>query len=416
MEGGKIMDKKKWTFMVYMAGDNNLSDAGDTDLREMRKVGSTPDVNVVAQFDNEGDRGTNRYLIKRDGLNEEIESMGETDSGDPRVLTAFVDWAVKKYPADRHALILWNHGGGWEPSEIDKLAREVKTRNYSVREATERSSSPVGKLLFRTTIKKILRLNSPEKRAICSDDGSGHSLDTVELGKALSQVKKIIRKPIDLLGMDACLMSNLEVAYQARPYVKYIVASEESEPNEGWPYAAVLEKLVNAPMLAPADLASHIVAAYVKSYVDMKYEGPVTQSTFDLSKISMVTEPLDKLANALIAHMPKAEKEIWGAQRKSARFWHNTLWDIAHFCEELEKQTANKAVRDAAKNVRTALQSGPKQFVLAESHRGASVARCAGATIYLLPALMDVSPYYGELKYAKEHRWPALLKAYHAVV
>jgi hypothetical protein len=416
MEGGKIMDKKKWTFMVYMAGDNNLSDAGDTDLREMRKVGSTPDVNVVAQFDNEGDRGTNRYLIKRDGLNEEIESMGETDSGDPRVLTAFVDWAVKKYPADRHALILWNHGGGWEPSEIDKLAREVKTRNYSVREATERSSSPVGKLLFRTTIKKILRLNSPEKRAICSDDGSGHSLDTVELGKALSQVKKIIRKPIDLLGMDACLMSNLEVAYQARPYVKYIVASEESEPNEGWPYAAVLEKLVNAPMLAPADLASHIVAAYVKSYVDMKYEGPVTQSTFDLSKISMVTEPLDKLANALIAHMPKAEKEIWGAQRKSARFWHNTLWDIAHFCEELEKLTANKAVRDAAKNVRTALQSGPKQFVLAESHRGASVARCAGATIYLLPALMDVSPYYGELKYAKEHRWPALLKAYHAVV
>jgi sarcosine oxidase gamma subunit len=148
----------------------------------------------------------------------------------------------------------------------------------------------------------------------------------------------------------------------------------------------------------------------------MKYEGPVTQSTFDLSKISMVTEPLDKLANALIAHMPKAEKEIWGAQRKSARFWHNTLWDIAHFCEELEKLTANKAVRDAAKNVRTALQSGPKQFVLAESHRGASVARCAGATIYLLPALMDVSPYYGALKYAKEHRWPALLKAYHAVV
>jgi hypothetical protein len=101
MEGRKIMDKKKWTLMVYMAGDNNLSDAGDTDLREMRKVGSTPDVNVVAQFDNEGDRGTNRYLIKRDGLNEEIESMGETDSGDPRVLTAFVDWAVKKYPADR---------------------------------------------------------------------------------------------------------------------------------------------------------------------------------------------------------------------------------------------------------------------------------------------------------------------------
>ena len=125
-------------------------------------------------------------------------------------------------------------------------------------------------------------------------------------------------------------------------------------------------------------------------------------------------EGLAKKAEALIAHMPKAGREIWSAQRNSARFWHNTLWDIAHFCEELEKQSANKAVRDAAKGVRSALQSGSRQFVLADSHRGASVARCAGATIYLLPALMEVSPYYGDLKYAKEHRWLAMLKAYHA--
>ena len=409
-----MTEKAKWTFMVYMAGDNNLSAAGDTDLKEMRAIGSTPDVNIVAEFDNEGDRGTNRYLIKRDGLNEVIESMGETDSGDPRMLTAFVDWAVKKYPADRYALILWNHGGGWEPSEIDKIAREVGTKNYSVREATERSSSPLGKLFFRTSVKKIFGQSSPDTRAILCDDGSGHSLDTVELGRVLRLVKKTLGKPLDLLGMDACLMGNLEVAYQARPYVKYIVASEESEPNEGWPYTAVLRKLVETPSLAPADLAFYIVAAYIKSYVEMKYRGPVTQSAFDLSRISIVTEPLDKLANALIAHMPKAAREIWSAQRNSARFWHNTLWDISHFCEELEKQTANRAVRDAAKSARTALQSGSRQFVLAESHRGGSVARCAGATIYLLPALMEVSPYYGDLKYAKEHRWLAMLEAYHA--
>jgi hypothetical protein len=195
----------------------------------------------------------------------------------------------------------------------------------------------LAKRFFRTTVKKIFGQSSPDTRAILCDDGSGHSLDTVELGKALSQVRKIVGKPIDLLGMDACLMSNLEVAYQARPYVKYIVASEESEPNEGWPYTAVLRELVNTPTLATADFASHIVAAYIESYMDMKYKGSVTQSASDLSKISMVTEPLDKLANALIAHMPKAAREIWGAQRNSARFWHNTLWDISHFCEELDR-------------------------------------------------------------------------------
>lgn len=404
----------KWTFMVYMAGDNNLSSAGDTDLKEMRAVGSSEDVNIVAQFDNAGNQGTNRYRIKRDGMGEEVETLGETDSGDPKVLTDFVDCAAGKYPADRYALILWNHGGGWEPSEIDKIARESKTRNYSVREATERSSSPLGKLFFRTTVKKIFSRPSPEERAICSDDGSGHSLDTVELGKVLAHVKKILGRKLDLLGMDACLMSNLEVAYQARPYVNYIVASEESEPNEGWPYAAILGKLVDTPALAPADLASHIVTAYIKSYVDMKYSGPVTQSAFDLSKIDMVADPLDKLANALIAHMPKAAREIWSAQRNSARFWHNTLWDIGHFCEELDKQTANKAVRNAARSVASALKTGSGQFVLAESHRGASVDRCAGATIYLLPPLMEVSAYYSDLKYAKAHWWLDMLKAYHA--
>ena len=43
--------KKSWTFMVYMAGDNNLDPEGVQDLQEMKKVGSTAEVNVIAQFD-----------------------------------------------------------------------------------------------------------------------------------------------------------------------------------------------------------------------------------------------------------------------------------------------------------------------------------------------------------------------------
>ena len=32
----------KWTFMVYLAGDNNLENYGDRDLTEMKRVGSGP--------------------------------------------------------------------------------------------------------------------------------------------------------------------------------------------------------------------------------------------------------------------------------------------------------------------------------------------------------------------------------------
>jgi hypothetical protein len=110
-----MMDKAKWTFMVYMAGDNNLSDAGDMDLDEMRAVGSSPDVNVVVQFDRARDRGTTRYLVQKNGENEQTESLGLTDCGDPQVLIDFVKWA-SRFSAERYALVLWNHGGGWEPS------------------------------------------------------------------------------------------------------------------------------------------------------------------------------------------------------------------------------------------------------------------------------------------------------------
>ena len=89
----------KWTFMVYMAGDNNLSEAGDVDLEEMRQVGSTSDVNVLVEFDNAGNLGTKRYHVQRQGHNETVETLGETDCGDPKVLNNFISWAVEKYPA-----------------------------------------------------------------------------------------------------------------------------------------------------------------------------------------------------------------------------------------------------------------------------------------------------------------------------
>ena len=114
-----------WTIMVYMAGDNNLSEAGDADLFEMRRVGSTDRVQVVVEFDNAGSAGTRRIHVTEDGVGETVETLGETDSGSPAVLSNFISWAARNYPADRYALILWNHGNGWEPTEVDRIARSV---------------------------------------------------------------------------------------------------------------------------------------------------------------------------------------------------------------------------------------------------------------------------------------------------
>ncbi len=403
----------EWTFMVYLAGDNNLSNAGEVDLGEMSIVGSTGDVNIVAEFDRVGDdHHSKRYHVQQRDVHE-VQDLGETDSGDPAVLLDFLSWAAEEYPAKRYALVLWNHGNGWIPTEMDRVARDVGSRGYNAREASERSASPLGKVFFRSTMSSIFGLPTASERAICQDDGSGHSLDTIELGHVLAKAVEKLGQPIDLLGMDACLMSNLEVAYQARSYVRYMVASEELEPAYGWPYDAVLEPLVADPKMLTAHLAAHIVNAYIRSYADRPYTWPVTQAALNLARLDQLTVPLDDLAQILIDRMDAVKDRVWKAQKRAANFYHHTLWDISHFCEELEKLTVRTPVRRRAKAARSAVRKGARRLVIAESHSGAAVDRCAGVTVYL-PA-WDVSRFYAELDYAKEHCWLQLLQAYHAI-
>jgi hypothetical protein len=420
-ESLEMKSTAKWTFMVYMAGDNNLSAAGDMDMEEMRGVGSNADVNIIVEFDNVGSLGTRRYHVQShvqsvDG-DDCVQAMGETDSGDPNVLIRFVEWAVEHYPAQRYALVLWNHGCGWEPMELDKIARSVRSCDYNEREAAERSASPLGRLFFRTSLEKIFSLPFSSERAICSDDGTGHSLDTIELGRVLSHVAGILGRPLDLLGMDACLMSNLEVVYQAQTYVRYIVASEENEPAGGWPYGDVLRKLVAEPDMETADFAGHIVDLYAHHY--QGYGSAITQAALDTSRLMDVVKPLDDLAGLLSKDMETMQNTVWRAQRNTASFWHFTLWDLAHFCKELEKETAERieseltkcAVLQATTKLLSALQSGANQFVIAEAHRGPKVAQCGGITIYL-PSAPSISRYYDELDYAKRHRWSTMIRRY----
>ena len=410
-----MSQRRAWTFMVFMAGDNNLSAAGDADLAEMRRVGSTDRINVVVEFDNAGDAETRRYRVTRDGIDEAVESLGETDSGSPEVLSDFISWAAQNYPAERYALILWNHGGGWAPTEVDRVARSVASPGYNGRELAERSSSPLGRVVFRSSLERIFGLANPTERAICSDDGSGHSLDTLELGKVIARGAETIGRPFDLLGMDACLMSNLEVAYQVRDHVRHIVASEENEPGDGWPYDRVLGRLVADPEMTTADLARHIVSDFVAWYQERGHTGGVTQAAIDLSRLDSLTGPLDVFADRLTTVMADAYSDVWQAQRRSTRFQNNTLWDLGDFCSQLAARTADRELYHAAQAVVTALEGGNGSPVIAEQHSGDSVAGCRGITIYLAPPMTELSRFYGELDFAADHRWLQMLEAYHAV-
>ena len=406
------MARAGWTVMVYLAGDNDLSAAGEVDLEEMRQVGSTPDVHVVAQFDRAGVEGTRRFHVEKGGVGEEVVSLGETDSGAPAVLEAFVRWAIGRFPADRNALVLWNHGGGWAPAELDGLARSRSAAGFSLREANERAASPLGRVMFRSSWTRLLSLPTAAERAICSDDGSGHSLDTVELGGVLARVARDLGRRIDLLGLDACLMSCLEVAFEARPHVEVLVASEADEPVDGWPYARVLGALAAEPTLSARPFAARIVEEYAEDYRARGYQGDVTLAAFDLQRLGPLVGRLDELAAALVAELPPAAEAAWKAQRATPHFCRQTQWDLARLAENLAGGAAGAPVREAAKAIGESLRPAADGPALASRQSGAGVAGCGGLALYL-PPLVRVSPYYADLAFARGCRWSRWLAAYH---
>ena len=70
--------KKPWTVMVYMAGDNNLDPEGVEDLKEMKKVGSTDKLNIIAQFDRASGHVARRYYLRKGGIvtGDAVASLG----------------------------------------------------------------------------------------------------------------------------------------------------------------------------------------------------------------------------------------------------------------------------------------------------------------------------------------------------
>jgi len=237
----------KWTVMVYMAGNNSLSGAAAVDLEEMRKVGSTDAVQALA-FIKQRQGGARRIKVGKDGQNEVVQQLGDIDSGDPQTVREFIEWGVQTAPADRYALVFWNHGSGWSPDDLDQLYRRAGNgTGVDRRELNQRSTQSIARSLFSTTVQKVLRQPTALERAICSDDATGHSLDTLELGHVLTHASGQAGHAIDVLGMDACLMSTLEVAYECRADARVVVGSEELEPAAGWPYEEILTDLNATP-------------------------------------------------------------------------------------------------------------------------------------------------------------------------
>ena len=401
--------EREWTFMVYLAGDNNLEHFGREDLQEMKEVGSTSEVAIVAQFDRMREGATRRYYLRQGTTLEEDEvgpPLGETNTGDPGELVHFLAWATATYPAKRYALVLWNHGTGWKEDDVYKVSQRLKIQasqlqERRLRDIAESISQAKRPPLFLTPVHAIFA------RGIAYDDTSQDFLDNAELKRALSCSLLLAGIPqLDLLGFDACLMNMIEVAYQVKDFVSYLVGSEETEPGGGWPYTAILQELVNRPQMQGDELAHTIVQKFLEAYSE---EETLTQSALDLSQIPLVAEAINALCAYVLENPDECELIIGRAARRAQKFSDPDYRDLYDFCR-LVYQYADKvpALQERAQAVMDTLWPPEEgRLVIAEGHKGYRMRQVYGVSIYF--PQYEMSPFYKRLDFASETLWDDML-------
>lgn len=263
-----VIEQKKWTVFVFLNAANDLYNWSDDNVNQMEQVADNPDVRFVVQWKQSRDvfpgstfDGVRRYLVKPDDTSAIVSELLQSDlvdgqgvaldMGRPETLKDFLDWGTTFYPADRYALVLWNHGNGWRRSPDDDRGR-----------------------------------------AFSYDDETGSSIQIWEIDQALSG------HSLDIVAWDTSLMQMMEVAYELAPFTKFVVGSEESPPDYGYPYNDVF-----APMRDnPDDSTANITKGFIDGMVNFPPSAnrKITQSSIDTSKLSALASSLDVFAQQLI--------------------------------------------------------------------------------------------------------------------
>jgi hypothetical protein len=400
--------KKPWTVMVYMAGDNSLDPEGAQDLKEMKKVGSSDKLSIIAQFDRASGHVARRYYLTRGGIvtGDAVASLGAVNTGDPKALFDFITWGVTTYPADHFLLVLWNHGQGWDDTDI--------YANERFRSLRRLAAGPVRHALFRTQVRCALEnaKNDHAARAILLDDNAKDFLDNLEMKKVLADTAQLLGRKLDILGMDACLMSMAEVGYQINGSADYTVGSEQTEPGEGWPYTTILKALAHNPAMTPRDLSTLIVDKYLASYTSHVEDG-VTYSACDLAKSGSLATAVAGLTRALKASLGNtaARQRIMTVRSQVQCFYVPDNIDLVDFCSLLSKAGPSPAIVTACQQVIQAVQAG---YVIKQGYKGTAMKNSHGVAIYF--PTQTVSPLYAGLDFSKKTGWDKFLKAYLAAV
>ncbi|MCD4783018.1 MAG: hypothetical protein K8T10_04210 [Candidatus Eremiobacteraeota bacterium] len=361
---------RNWTVLVYEAADNDLEKFMVQDVNDMESIGSNTDLNIVVQMDrgkepselSGGWGGVRRLKLTKNDDPYNIDSpvlqdLGQINMSAPENLSDFIQWGMKNFPANHYMLVMSDHGAGWKGGIEDKSHDDW--------------------------------MSMPRMR------------------KGIEDAQKKTGKKLDVIGFDACLMGQTEVAYELKDVADYMVASQEKEGAGGWPYhnilsKDILENIENAIKLKiklePDEMAKFIVHAAAKDQKNLP-----TMSAIDLSKMKSVGEATDKFAKAIIKTDTPGSL-LKTLIRKTQNF--EGFKDHYDFCKKIvmDDRVKDKNLKDSAQEVMDRIYEAVILEEHSEDYPGAQ-----GLSVYLPSYRPSPPDDYLETRFARDTNWDEAL-------
>lgn len=303
------------TVLIYMIGaDLQESGYAAEDLEEMlgADIGADTCVLLLAggapeAFAHLPGSGADNIVYRLEGgAFTPVTTLPEGAMSAPETLRSFLDFARDFAPADSTGLIFWDHGYG--PLEgFGSDARE-----------------------------------------------DGDRLTLFEIADALEGGERL-----DYLCFDACLMSAVETADFLAPYADYLIASQETEPAQGWNYAFLGEI---EPGMDGGDIGTLAIDSCFAQYEEMYADYPDHMPMLSLACVDLrAMEGVDAAMDAFFTQLREglagdAYSDIVRARidcRGVGKFTTSTEYDLVDLRQCAERMAA--LCPDGAARVQAAL-------------------------------------------------------------
>jgi len=359
--------EKEWTFLVFLNGDNNLDSYGTADMLEMMQVGSTDQVNILVLRDTRDEDVSSKIFLINKFTKAVVKDYGKNiDMGDWKNLVEFFNFAAENYPAKKYAVDIWNHGAGWKK-------KTVVTRGISY------------------------------------DDNSGNHITTPQLGEAFRQMRDKIGRPIDLFGMDACLMQGAEVIYEVADSVNVVIGSEETEPGDGWAYEEALKPLVANPQMGAEELGMIIEREYTASFNGGSQGQSNTQgSAVSAPRLVEAVGILNQTLDALKTAMPPNYTQFLIAMDGTQDYSYSDLKDLMHFLARLKERLSDPLLSDMLSQTIAAFENA----IIFNATTGEGLEKSTGVSVWIPTDTQFSSKrdQYAQLKWAQDTHWMSLIE------